>query len=108
MSLVKDPIVRFRQSTSADVVSNRIRVRPANTGAAYDAPFQDFPKPAPGTDGYSRIPVSSITAMTGVEGRRDIHITALDSVGNESDFLEIDNQLFDVAPPAAPTDGSVV
>lgn len=107
MSLVKSPIIRFKQSVTADVVSNRVRVRPANTPPAYDAPSQDVPKPVPSTDGYSRIPVSSITALNGVEGRRDIHITAVDGAGNESDFLTLADVAFDLTPPAAPTDGSV-
>jgi hypothetical protein len=108
MARVTSPNIRFRQSPAPDVVSNRVRVRPANTVAAYDTPFQDVPKPVPGADGYTLIPVASITALTGVEGRRDVHVTAVDANGNESDFLEIDNVLFDLSPPAAPTDGSIV
>ena len=108
MSNIKIPVIKFKQSTSTDAVSNRIRVRAANTAPAYDAPFVDIPKVTPDADGYSRIPVSLVAQLTGVEGRRDVHLTAVDGVGNESDFLEIDNQLFDLSPPAAPTDGSVV
>lgn len=107
MAFVKDVIVRFKQSTSADTVLNRIRVRPANTPAVRDNPFQDIPKPTPDADGYSRIPGANITAMQGLNGRFDVHITAVDARGNESDFLEIDNQLFDLVPPTAPTDGAI-
>lgn len=107
MSTVKIPVIKFKQSTSADTVSNRIRVRDANTAPAYDTPFVDISKVVPDADGFSRIPVSLVAQLTGVEGRRDIHLTAVDGVGNESDFLEIDNQLFDLQPPDAPTDGSV-
>lgn len=106
MSLVKEVVVRFRQSDSADVVSNRIRVRPANTPAEYDSPFDDVPKPAADADGYTRIPAANIPAMQGLEGQYDVHITAVDGRGNESDFLEIDNQTFDLSPPNAPTDGA--
>lgn len=107
MSKVNSPVVKFKQSVSADTTANRIRVRAANTAPLYDAPFIDVPKVTADADGYSRISVSLISQLTGVEGRRDIHITAIDAVGNESDFLEIDNQLFDLSPPAAPTDGSI-
>lgn len=107
MALVKDVVVRFKQSTSPDVVTNRIRVRPANTPAAYDTPFNDVPAPTPDADGFSRIAAANIPAMQGLEGRFDVHVTALDARGNESDFLEIDNQLFDLSPPLAPTDGSL-
>lgn len=106
MALVKEIVVRFRQSTSADVVSNRIRVRPANTPAEYDTPFDDVPKPTPNADGYTRIAAADIPSMSGLEGQYDVHITAVDARGNESDFLEIDNQTFDLSPPEAPTDGA--
>lgn len=107
MALVKDLVVRFRQSASGDVAKNRFRVRPANTPAAYDAPFDDVVPPAPNTDGYTRVPLSDIPQAVGLEGRYDVHVTAVDSAGNESDFLEIDNQLFDLSPPLPPSDGSV-
>jgi len=107
MAQVKELVIRFRQSESADVVSNRIRIRPANSPAQYDAPFNDIPKPTADADGFTRIPLANVPAAAGLDGQYDIHITALDEVGNESDFLEIDNQTFDISPPAAPTDGSL-
>lgn len=107
MAQVKDVVIRFKQSASADVVTNRVRVRPANTPAAYDLPFNDVPVPVVDADGFSRIAAANVPAMVGLEGQFDIHVTALDARGNESDFLEIDNQLFDLSPPLAPTDGSV-
>jgi hypothetical protein len=107
MSQVHDLVIKFKQSTSADVVANRIRIRPANTAAVYDSPFQDVTKPTPDADGFTRIPMSSITAAKNLEGKYDVHITALDAAKNESDFLEIDNQTFDLSPPLAPTAGSV-
>lgn len=108
MAQVKDVVLRFKQSPSADVVANRIRVRPANTPAAYDTPSEDIPRQAVNAEGFTEIPGGLITQFAGLEGRFDVHVTALDSRGNESDFLEIDNQLFDLSPPEAPTDGSVV
>jgi len=107
MALVKEIVVRFRQSASADVVANRIRVRPANTSPAYDTPFDEIrPVPTPDQDGFTRIPAANIPQMDGLEGQYDVHVTAVDSRGNESDFLEIDNQLFDLSPPNPPTDGA--
>lgn len=107
MALVKELVVRFRQSASADVVKNRFRIRPANTPAAYDTPFNDVPAPAVDADGYTRVPLANIPAAAGLEGTYDVHVTAVDGVGNESDFLEIDNQSFDLSPPLPPSDGSV-
>lgn len=107
MAQIRDIVVRFRQSTSADVVGNRIRVRPANTPAAYDPPFEFAPLRAADADGFTRLPASEVSSFDGLEGQYDVHITAVDGVGNESDFLEIDNQTFDLSPPEAPTDGSL-
>lgn len=107
MAQIKEVVIRFRQSESPDVVANRVRVRPANSVAAYDGPFNDIALVAADTDGFTRIPAVNVPALAGLEGQYDVHITAVDSVGNESDFLEIDNQTFDLSPPEAPTDGSI-
>ncbi len=107
MPQIKELVLRFRQSPSADVVSNRIRIRPANTPAAYDTPFNPATPPPASADGFTRIPFADIPAAAGLEGQYDVHVTALDQRGNESDFLEIDNQTFDLSPPDAPTDGAV-
>lgn len=107
MSHVKELVLRFKQSPSADVAANRIRIRPANTPASYDAPFDDVPKKDADQDGFTRIALANLPHAVGLEGTYDIHVTALDAAGNESDFLEIDNQTFDISPPDAPTDGAV-
>lgn len=107
MAQVKELVIRFKQSTSADIVQNRVRIRPANTPAAYDEPFDAVALPTVDSDGFSRIPLANIPQAQGLDGQFDVHVTAIDEVGNESDFLEIDNQAFDIEPPAAPTDGSV-
>lgn len=107
MAQVKELVIKFKQSASEDVTANRVRIRPANTPTAYDSPYHDVPKLAADDDGYTRIPLADVPQAEGLDGQYDVHVTALDDVGNESDFLEIDNQTFDIEPPAAPTDGSV-
>lgn len=105
MAKVKELVLRFKNPT--DAVKNNIRVRPANTPADYDDPVDTLPAPTADADGFSRIPLVNIPQAAGKEGVYDIHITALDQAGNESDFLEVDNQTFDISPPDAPTDGAV-
>lgn len=105
MARIRELVLRFRNP--ADATRNAIRVRPANSPAAYDTPVDTLPAPIPDADGYSRIPLANIPQARGLEGTYDIHVTALDAAGNESDFLEIDNQTFDISPPDAPTDGSL-
>lgn len=106
-STPKPIVLRFKQSISADVLKNRIRIRPANTAPLYDSPFDEVAKPTPAADGYSRITLSDLPQVKGIEGKYDVHLTAVDAVGLESNFLEIDNQTFDLSPPAAPTDGKL-
>lgn len=106
MAQLKEYVLRFRNPP--DAVRNNIRVRPANTVAAYDDPVDQIVPPPPNSDGFTRIPLVDIPQARDLpEGRYDFHITALDAAGHESDFLEVDNQDFDLTPPAAPTDGAL-
>lgn len=107
MALVKEVVVRFKPGASTDIKFHRVRVRPANTAAAYDEPHDDVAAVAADADGFCRIPAANIPSMASLEGQYDVHITEVDSRGNESDFLEIDNQTFDLSPPDAPTDGHI-
>ena len=107
MAQVREIVIRFRPSTSDDVVGYRFRVRQANTVAAYDVPFDDQPVRVADADGFLRYPAANMQQFEGLEGVHDVHVTAVDARGNESDFLEIDNQTFDLSPPEAPTDGSI-
>jgi hypothetical protein len=111
MAFSKDAKIKFRQSTAADLVGNRVRIRPANTPAVKDEPFDDVAladvEVTP--DGFSHIPFAALAHGQELDGRYDVHVTALDDAGNESEgFLEIDNQDFDFVLPSAPTDGSIV
>jgi hypothetical protein len=104
---LRTALVALALLISPQAFVNRVRIRPANTTAAYDTPFHDVPAPTVDADGYSRIPLANIPQAANLEGQYDVHVTALDARGNESDFLEIDNQTFDLSPPEAPTDGSI-
>lgn len=109
MSFGPNAKIKFKQSVAADVVANRIRIRPANTAAVKDDPFEDVPKPTPDADGFSRIVVGGLSQAQGLDGHYDVHVTALDDATppGESGFLEIDDVDFDFAPPDAPTEGSI-
>jgi hypothetical protein len=108
MAFSRDAVLKFRQSTAADVVANRIRVRPANTPFAADEPFVDVPVDPSrvGEDGFTRIPFT-LFAAEDLDGRYDVHVTAIDDAGGESTALEVDDQDFDFVLPDAPTEGSV-
>lgn len=107
MAKIKELTLRFKQSTAADVVKNRVYVHGPNQPFDPNAPFSEVSKPTPDADGFTRIPLSNLPVLNGLEGQYDLDVTALDAAGNESDPLEIDNQTFDLSPPDAPTDGAV-
>ncbi len=109
MAFSKDAVLKFKQSVAADVVANRIRIRPANTPFVKDEPHVDVPVDASrvGSDGFTRIPFT-LFAPDDLDGRYDVHVTAIDDAGGESETaLEVDNQDFDFVLPEAPTEGSV-
>jgi hypothetical protein len=107
MAKIKELVIRFTQSASDDVVANRVRIHPANSTPDYATPYDELPKAAPDADGFTRIPLANVPKAKGLDGSYDVAITAVDGVGNESDFLDIDNATFDLDPPLAPTGGSV-
>lgn len=99
--------IRFKQSESEDVVANRVRFQPANSTPDLAVPYDEVAKPTPGEDGYTTIALSDLPSAASLDGLYDVHVTAVDDAGTESPFLEIDSVDFDMAPPTAPTDGSV-
>jgi hypothetical protein len=107
MAQVKELVVRFKQSTAADVVKNRVYIHAPNQPFSESNPFDEVAAPVPNADGFSRISFADLPKAAGLEGFYDVDVTAVDARGNESDPLEIDNQLFDLSPPPAPTDGSL-
>lgn len=107
MSKLAPMIASFVQSASGDVVANRVRIMPDTVAFSYGAAFDQVPAPVPSGDGRSRIDLAQLPAAQGLNGVFDVHITAVDARGNESDPLEIDKALFDFAAPGAPTDGRV-
>lgn len=95
----------FRQSTSPDVVSNRVRILEVGEAFSYDEPAADIPVTPPEGDGFTYIDLAPLAA--GQEGVRDVYITAVDGRGNESDPFPLANTTFDFSPPAPPTEGFI-
>lgn len=109
MAKIHTIVIRFKQSVAADVVANRVYIHAPNTPFDGSGAFDEItPVPTPDADGFTRIPLVNVPKAAGLEGNFDVDITSVDSSGNESDPLEIDNANFDLSPPDAPTDGSVV
>lgn len=106
MSTVTPLIAAFTQSDSDDVVSNRVRIVPANSPMTYDIPYDEItPPPAPDADGKTRIDLSTLSVSAGLDGLYDVGITAVDERGQESGFLMLEDGNFDFSPPNAPTEG---
>lgn len=107
MARLAPMIASFVQSTSGDVIANRVRILPDDVEFSYGAAHAQVPAPVPSGDGRSRIDLAQLPNAQGLEGVHDVYITAVDGRGNESDPLLIDDALFDFSAPAAPTDGAV-
>lgn len=101
--------IKFKQSTGTDIAANRVRFHALGTTPDVSMPFDEVrPAPAPDADGFTYIPVASLPKAAAIEGETDIAVSAVDSAGNESGFLDIIDVVLDMVPPPAPTDGSVV
>lgn len=106
----RDAKIAFKPSEAEDVVAYRVRVRPANTPAVKDEPYDEVELDEidnSGTDGKLRIAFSQLEEVGDLDGKYDVHVTAVDDSDQESGFLEIDNQDFDFVPPDTPTDGGI-
>lgn len=100
-------VASFVQSTNEGIIANRVRILPDDVEFSYGAAFDQVPAPVPSADGRSRIDLAQLPSAQGLDGRFDVHITAVDARGNESGALEIDQALFDFAAPSTPTDGRI-
>jgi hypothetical protein len=106
MAKIVSPKLRFRH-TGLDVSAIRVRLHAAESEPSYDTPFDEVPLPPQDDDGYRRIALNLLPKIAGKEGVFDVDLSAVDSAGNESDFLQINSANFDLSPPAAPTDGAL-
>ncbi len=88
------------------VTRYNVYVHAANTEPNYDDAHETVASPAV-VGGRVSIDLAELALFRGLEGLRDVAVTALDEIGNESDFLEIDGVSFDFSPPTAPTVGRV-
>lgn len=101
MSKIVNPKIRFKPSTSPDVVAYNIRPAADYTvSPARITTFQTDP------DGYVRVATAEVPFLEGVEGDVEVFVSAVDGAGNESDFLRVAGPL-DLSPPAPPVDGSI-
>ncbi len=111
MPKIGSKVLRFTQSTAADLTGNRIRVTPDGTPFSYDLPAATLLGLVPDEDGFTRVDLATLPLFEDLEeGTYDVWITALDDnepEPNESDPLEVADAVFDFDPPAAPTDGVI-
>lgn len=83
-------------------VDHRLRFFPAgatpDANAVYSAPFASV-----GVDGV--VDSAEVAGLGGasIEGSFDLYLTAVDGVGNESDYAVKKNVPLDLVAPAAPT-----
>lgn len=107
MAKVVSPKIRFKHTGGPDAPNVRVRLSAADSEPEYETPFDQVPMPSADSDGFRRIAVSALPRLAGIEGTFDVDLTAVDVAGNESDFLQINHAVFDLSPPAAPTDAAL-
>lgn len=87
-------------STSSDVVTYYVYADINGDGLTYEDPHADV-----GLVSSVQLPIQGLPAAP--EGSITYGVTAVDEVGNESDFLNIVVNV-DITPPEPPTDGAFV
>jgi len=104
-------VARFKQSTSGDVVANKVYIEADPSTYTLDLnEVGEILSPVPDPDGFTRIDIAKLAnddPRDFPEGTYDVYITALDAAGNESSPLEIQNAVFDFTPPESPSDGTI-
>lgn len=104
--------IKFKQSTSADVVGNRVYVKTHNptspiTKANAEQQADVKPAPAPDSAGYTSIEINALFPT--LDGAYDFGVASIDDQNNVSSlltqgFVNID---LDFVAPNPPTEGSV-
>lgn len=100
MARVIPQVAKWQIPTDTTITSHRLYVVPATDTLDYSSPFVDVSMP----DVSYSLPG---TFSMGIEQDYKLGLSALDSVGNESDIVEI-TRFFDFNPPAAPVGFVVV
>jgi hypothetical protein len=106
MARVGKRTLRFSPSASADAVGYRIYILLDGKNFNHNEPFVEIPDPKDGKK--IEIDIGSLAIAPTVEGVYDTFVTAIDSFGNESDPMVIENSSFDFVAPEAPTEGEIV
>jgi hypothetical protein len=103
--------IKFKQSDSADVVSNMVYVKPHGTETITKTNATNKkalnPPPAPEADGLIHFDIQSL--FPDLDGEYDFGVSAIDDQGNESPLLTqgIANISLDFVAPGPPTNASV-
>jgi hypothetical protein len=96
MSKIVTKTMVISPSPSNDVEKYRIRVVPKDNVVTYETVYYETSK-----DNLS-VDVSKIPALTNANGLYDFFVSAVDTVGNESDFVGSPSVAIDFEPPAPP------
>jgi hypothetical protein len=110
MPFLAPKILAFVQSTSPDIVGNRIRILPDGTPFSYDEPYDEILAPVPEADGFIRVDLTTLPQAQGLDGVYDVFVTGIDKnqpIRNESDPFEVADATFDFSAPLPPTEGRI-
>ena len=109
MGLIRGLVLRVTPATATDVVSYNLRYEVSagdKTWGPGDYDLTSVNLGAPGPvmgDGKIEFDLANYPELAGLDGVYDLGVTAVDDVGNESDFLELEDASIDFTPPDAPS-----
>lgn len=95
MAKIKNVSISFPASSSPDVVSYKLYVSPSADAVSYDSESFDL-------GNSTSVDLSTLNGMLTKEGSFNLGVTAIDSVGNESNMSVANNISLDFVAPDAP------
>lgn len=95
MARVAERVMTIGASPSNDVVAYRVRVVPTGNTVTYGTEYFETAD--------LEVNVASIPALAGEDGDFDFYVSAVDRVGNESDFTVATGIAIDFFPPSPPS-----
>jgi hypothetical protein len=101
MARVASKTFFWTESAAADVVGYRVYVEPEGTPVSYNSPFVEAG--AVTEVDLGELANGGFAPLVDAEGNFNLGVSAVDSIGNESDIVVLPSVPLDFVPPAPPT-----
>ena len=99
--------LKFKASTSPDVVRYRLYVEEASNPVTYNSEFVDIGNPVDHNN-YIIIPLSNLEILTSKDGTYNLGVTPIDDAGNEGSMVTVNNVELDFLAPDPVTELEII